>query len=306
MTQNPQIMALIALVAAALVLVFARLVLVPSPMSQRIRKIRVQADTAAPQVAATGNRPMPHVAARIEGIGARLRILPPDMAKRLRQAGFSKRLSPARYLVLKLLMPIVFFPLVLAYSELVLGARVAPSPLALASAGIAALAFWAPDLLIKNATLRRKKRIDRGWPDALDLMHLCINAGMGLEAALAKVAQEIRPSYPDIADELILTSTELTYLQERRRALENLSDRTDIPSVREAVTTLVQSERYGTALGSALQTLARQSRARRLAAAEKKAATLPPKLTVPMIAFFLPALFVVIAAPAIIRLAGLE
>ena len=306
MTQNPQIMALIALLAAVLVLVFARLVLVPSPMSRRIRKIRVQADAVAPEFVPDADSPVSHVAARIEALGARLRWMPADMPRRLRQAGFSKRLSPARYLVLKLLAPVLFFPIVWAYMELILGARLPVAALALVSAGIAALAFWAPDLLIKNATLRRKKRIERGWPDALDLLHLCMNAGMGLEAALAKVAQEIRPSYPDIADELILTSTELTYLQERRRALENLSDRVEIASVREAVTTLVQSERYGTSLGETLQVLARQNRAQRLAAAEKKAATLPPKLTVPMIAFFLPALFVVIAAPAIIRLAGMQ
>lgn len=168
----------------------------------------------------------------------------------------------------------------------------------------AVLGHWAPDLWLTNRIERRQMRIDRRWSDALDLLHMCVRSGMSLEAALTKAARELRASAPDIADEFLLTVTELNYLQSRSAALENLADRTGLSSVRAVVTALVQSQKYGSSIAGTLQTLARQNRAKRYSEAEKKAASLPPRLTVPMIVFFLPALFAVIIAPAIINLAG--
>lgn len=306
MSITPTVLFLAGLSLVTLVLAILWAVLVPSNMTRRLRRLTSHANQAADGMPAEDQNPFAHLSARIEALGTRIGWVPSDMGRRLRRAGFANRLTPAVYVMLKVAGPMAVFPLVLAYVNLVLGSRLPELALPTIAAGLSLLVFWAPDLVIKNATLRRQTRIERGWPDALDLLHLCMNAGMGLESALAKVSQEIRPSYPDIADEMMLTTSELTYLQERRLALENLAERTDIRAVREAVTTLVQSERYGTSLGETLQILARQNRAHRLAEAEKKAASLPPKLTVPMILFFLPSLFVVIGAPAIIRLAGLQ
>jgi tight adherence protein C len=172
------------------------------------------------------------------------------------------------------------------------------------AAAAAALGYWAPDVWLTNRIERRQMRIDRRWSDALDLLHMCVRSGMSLEAALTKAAREMRGSAPDIADEFVLTVTELNYLQSRSAALENLADRTGLSSVRAVVTALIQSQKYGSSIAGTLQTMARQNRAKRFGEAEKKAASLPPRLTVPMIIFFLPALFAVIIAPAIINLAG--
>ena len=161
--------------------------------------------------------------------------------------------------------------------------------------------FWLPDLWLENTIQRRQNRIRRYLPDTLDLLQMCMRSGMTMEAAMTKVSREIRVSSPDIADELLLTVSELNYLNDRRKALENMAERSGVAAVREVVTALIQSQRFGAVLADTLQVLARESRAQRLMEAEKKAASLPPKLTVPMILFFLPALFVVIVTPAVIN-----
>src|SRR5690606_29588328 len=138
-------------------------------------------------------------------------------------------------------------------------------------------------------------------PDALDLLLICVEAGMSVEAAIAKVAQEIGGSSIELAEELSLLSAELSYLPERRMAYEGLAKRTNHPGVKSVCTAMIQAEKYGTPLGQALRVMAKENRDMRLAAAEKKAAALPAKLTVPMIIFFLPVLFVVILGPAIIK-----
>ena len=151
---------------------------------------------------------------------------------------------------------------------------------------------------------KRQKAIRHTWPDALDLVLICVEAGMGIERAFQKVSEEIGVQSAILADELGLTTAELSYLPERRKAYENLAMRTGLESVRSVVTTLVQAEKFGTALGPALRVLAQENRQVRMNEAEKKAATLPPKLTVPMIVFFLPVLFAVIIAPAVIQISS--
>jgi tight adherence protein C len=168
----------------------------------------------------------------------------------------------------------------------------------------AVLGYWMPELWLTNTIERRQIRIRRHWPDALDLLQICVRSGMGLEAALTKVARELRFAAPDISDEFLVTVSELNYLQSRRAALENLADRTNVPAVREVVTALIQTQKYGSSIAFTLQVLAKENRAQRFSAAEKKAAALPPRLTVPMVAFFLPALFAVIIAPAFINFAS--
>ena len=156
-----------------------------------------------------------------------------------------------------------------------------------------------PEIYLDYLTKQRRDTIRRAFPDALDLLLICTEAGISIENAFRRVSEEIGRQSPALAEELALTTAELAFLPDRRLAYENLARRVDIESVRQIVTVLNQAERYGTPLASALRTVAQESRHMRMAEAEKKAAALPPKLTVPMIVFFLPVLFVVILGPAI-------
>jgi tight adherence protein C len=166
----------------------------------------------------------------------------------------------------------------------------------------AAAGFYAPNMFLQNVIAKRKQSIMEAFPDALDLMLICVEAGMSIESAIVKVAQEIGTTSIALAEELSLLSAELSYLPERRMAYEGLAKRTNHPGVRAVATAMVQAEQYGTPLGSALRTMAKENRELRLSAAEKKAAALPAQLTVPMILFFLPVLFTVILGPAIIKI----
>jgi Flp pilus assembly protein TadC len=164
------------------------------------------------------------------------------------------------------------------------------------------LGYYAPNLFLSNRIAKRRTSIMQAFPDALDLLLICVEAGMSIEAAITKVSQEIGGASIDLAEELTLLSAELSYLPDRRMAYENLAKRTNHPGVKSVVTAMTQAETYGTPLGTALRTMAKENREMRLAAAEKKAAALPAKLTVPMILFFLPVLFIVILTPAIINI----
>ena len=161
---------------------------------------------------------------------------------------------------------------------------------------------YLPNLLMQNAIQKRQAAFTLGFPDALDLLLICVESGLSMEAAFGRVAREIGESYPELAEEMELTTAELAYLPDRRVALENLTARAGLPSVKAVVTTLIQADRYGTPLTAALRTAAQENRDHRLAMAEKKAASLPATLTVPMIVFFLPVLFVVILGPTVIQL----
>jgi tight adherence protein C len=166
------------------------------------------------------------------------------------------------------------------------------------------LGLKAPEIFLSNSIKKRQASIRIAWPDALDLLLICVESGMSIEAAFKRVSGEVGVQSIALAEELTLTTAELSYLPERRLAYENLARRTDLDPVKAVVTALIQAERYGTPLGQALRVLAQESRDQRLNEAEKKAAALPPKLTVPMILFFLPVLFVVILTPALIQVFG--
>jgi tight adherence protein C len=159
-----------------------------------------------------------------------------------------------------------------------------------------------PRLYVKNRIAKRQTSIRRSWPDALDLLLICVESGMSREMAFRKVAEEIGSQSVELAEELSLTTAELSFLPDRRTAYENLALRTDLDGVRAVVSGLTQSEKYGTSLGHALRVLAQESRDMRMSEAEKLAASLPPKLTVPMILFFMPVLFAVIITPAVIQI----
>ncbi|WP_315775479.1 MULTISPECIES: type II secretion system F family protein [unclassified Bradyrhizobium] len=172
--------------------------------------------------------------------------------------------------------------------------------------GMAYLGLQAPMLFLSNAISKRQLSIKRAFPDALDLLLICIESGMSIEAAFRRVAIEISSQSIALSEEFTLTTAELSYLQDRKVAYENLARRTGLEGVKSVCLALQQSERYGTPLGQSLRVMAQENRDMRMNEAEKKAAALPPKLTVPMILFFLPVLFVVILGPTGIKVAAMQ
>ena len=168
------------------------------------------------------------------------------------------------------------------------------------------LGMYLPIMFVKNQISKRQLSIKRAFPDALDLLLICVESGMSIEAAFRKVSVEVGTQSIPLAEEFTLTTAELSYLQERRQAYENLAKRTNLDGVKAVCMALQQAERYGTPLGQTLRVMAQENRDMRMMEAEKKAAGLPPKLTVPMILFFLPVLFIVILGPAGIRIAEMK
>ena len=158
--------------------------------------------------------------------------------------------------------------------------------------------YKAPDIWLKNRVGKRSSAIRKGLPDALDLLVICAEAGLTVDAAFGRVARELGKAYPELGDEFALTSIELGFLTDRRQAFENLATRIDLDSVRGVVTTMIQTEKYGTPLASALRVLSAEFRNERMMRAEEKAARLPAIMTVPLILFILPTLFIVILGPA--------
>jgi tight adherence protein C len=227
-----------------------------------------------------------------------------EIVRKLRMAGYRGQGPVVTFLAIRLFTA----PLVFAVAALYVFA-ILPLPhpffvkLSMATIG-AFLGYFVPALYIGNRIAKRQKAIRRGWPDALDLILICVEAGMGIERAFQKVSEEIGAQSAILAEELGLTTAELSYLPERRKAYENLALRTGLDSVKAVVTCLVQAEKFGTALGPALRVLTAENRAMRMNEAEKKAASLSPKLTVPMIVFFLPVLFAVIITPAALQISS--
>ena len=218
---------------------------------------------------------------------------------KLKVAGFRGQNPLTRFLFFRLVLPFVFFAAAAAYVFLLGGLPAQPAFVKVFVCIVVAYAgFYAPVLYVSNRATKRKQSIQLAWPDALDLMLICVESGMSIEAAIRKVADEIGSQSVALAEELILTNAELSYLPERKQAYENLNARTGLESVKSVTQALIQAERYGTPVAHALRVLASESRDMRMNAAEKKAAALPPKLTVPMILFFLPVLFAIILGPA--------
>jgi tight adherence protein C len=158
-----------------------------------------------------------------------------------------------------------------------------------------------PGLMLGSQVSKRQASIRKAWSDALDLMLICVESGMALEPALSRVAKEIGAQSIPLAEEMTLTVAELSYLQDRRRALDNLGKRVGLDTVKAVVTSLIQAEKYGTPLGTALRALAQENRDARMSEAERKAAGLGPKLTVPMMVFFMPVIFIVLLTPSVIQ-----
>ncbi|MGQ0443772.1 MAG: type II secretion system F family protein [Beijerinckiaceae bacterium] len=217
-------------------------------------------------------------------------------------AGYRGPQAEVAFLFFRLITPLLFLVISAFYNLVFSGFELAFT----FKIGIIVLATYIglkmPELYLKNTIGKRQHSMGRAFPDAMDLLLICVESGMSIEHAFRKVAGEIGVQSIPLAEELTLVTAELSYLPDRRTAYENLSLRTGLDSVRQITTVLIQAERYGTPLGAALRVVAQESRDNRMMLAEKKAAGLPPKLTVPMILFFLPVLFAVILTPAIIQI----
>ncbi len=218
----------------------------------------------------------------------------------LRSAGFRRERHLTMFLAFRVIVPLFVGAGVFAYTTIHMsnsmnaGMRVAASFVGMV------IGSYIPGVVVRNLGNKRKASIKKAWSDALDLLLICVESGMALEPGMQRVAKEIGSQSVALAEELQLTVAELAYLPERRKAFENLAKRTKLETVKSVVTALIQSERYGTPLGSALRVLAEENRKDRMSEAERKAAALPPKLTVPMILFFLPVIFVVILGPSVL------
>lgn len=278
--------------------------LVPDLMSVRAKRLRQRQSELRADIVSTRRQRKAAAVGLMRRVIQRLNLLKSKgsskAAERLAQAGWRSKDAQVTFLFMKLVMPVVCGGGAFVWLN-VLHAMTLPDPLPLllplAAVGLGA---YVPELFVKNAIAKRQKVIQRGLPDAVDLLVICAEAGLSLDAALNRVAQEMKGAVPEVAEEIALTSIEIGFLPDRRQALSNLTARCPLPAVRGVVATLLQTEKYGTPLANALRVLAAEYREERMLKAEDKAARLPALLTVPMIVFIMPALFIVIIGPAAI------
>jgi tight adherence protein C len=302
---------LVAVAAAATVLTLAIPLTEGNALQKRMKNVAIEREKIRARERDRLNRPADKVTLRQEPKAYMRRIVDQlklgdwlgteNARKQLTMAGYRGPQAEISFLFFRLVTPIGLFLFTLFYIFFIndfgqpltvkLGAAVAG----------AYLGIKAPELFLSNQITKRQLSMRAAFPDALDLLLICVESGMSMEHAFRKVSTEISAQSVPLAEEFALCTAELSYLAERRQAYENLAQRTGLEGVKSVSTALIQAERYGTPLGTALRVLAQESRDQRMMEAEKKAAALPPKLTVPMILFFLPVLFVVIMTPALIK-----
>jgi len=229
----------------------------------------------------------------------------PGMKEKLSRAGFRGQGPLVTFMFFRFLMPPVVFLGALIYLYGVSTLEWTFTFKLLVSIGAALVGYYMPDIFVSNRIQARRNSIMRAFPDALDLMLICVESGQSIEAAFNRVSQEVGTQSVELAEELGLTTAELSYLPDRRQAFQNLAQRCGHSGVKSVAAALIQSEKYGTPMGQALRVAAQENRDMRMAEAERKAAALPSKLTVPMIVFFLPCLFIVILGPAVLKVMGL-
>lgn len=301
---------LVAVAAAATVLTIAIPLTEGSNLQKRMKSVAIEREKIRARERERLNRQSDRVSLRQEPKEFMRRIvdrfklgdwLGTETAKKqLAMAGYRGQHAEVTFLFFRLVMPIGLFLFTLFYVFFVNDFGQSPIIRAGMAVGGAYLGIKAPELFLSNQIQKRQASMNLAFPDALDLLLICVESGMSIEHAFRKVSTEIGGQSVALAEEFALCTAELSYLTERRQAYENLAARTGLEGVKSVSTALIQAERYGTPLGTALRTLAQESRDRRMMEAEKKAAALPPKLTVPMILFFLPVLFIVIMTPAVI------
>ena len=229
-----------------------------------------------------------------------------DSRDKLARAGYRGQAPLIAFMFFRFVMPGIVFVVALIYLFLITHFHWSVMMKLCAAVGGAVLGYYLPDIFVSNVTARRQQSIMRAFPDALDLMLICVESGMSIESAFGKVGSEIGTQSAELAEELGLTTAELSYLPDRSQAFDNLARRCGHSGVKAVAIALNQAEKYGTPMGQALRVAAQENREMRMQEAERKAASLPAKLTVPMIIFFLPCLFVVILGPAIMKIMHLN
>ena len=237
----------------------------------------------------------------------RLNLLRSDQARKistkLMRAGWRSKDAIIRYLFCKVALPVLFAIISVLVVHVLNVYNLDQTGKLIVTLISVIIGAYAPDFYVKNAATKRRDKIRKGLPDALDLMVICAEAGLSLDSTLMRVSQELERASPELADELSLTGLELGFLSDRRKALQNLTMRVDLLAVRGVANTLLQAERYGTPLAQSLRVMAGESRQERVMRAEEKAARLPALLTVPMVCFILPPLFIVLLGRAILNVA---
>jgi len=240
----------------------------------------------------------------VERFSLKKAFLDNNTTESLQRAGYRGQGHVTTFLFLRFVTPFILFALSLAYLGLIVMPTAPLYMSALYSLAVGLVGSYLPVILLKNKIVKRQQSIRRAWPDCLDLMLLCVESGMSIEHAFKRVGKEMGAQSAELAEELALTNAELSFLEDRAKAFENLGKRTGLDGVRAVMTALVQSDKYGTSVGQSLRVMSEEGREHRMMEAEKKAAALPPKLTVPLIVFFMPVLFIVIMAPAAIKVLG--
>jgi tight adherence protein C len=281
---------------------------VRDPMARRVKALNERREQLKAGIVASTNKRKRltnrnEAADRVRGILTQFKMLQDDQLKktqlRLMQAGIR-----TKDLAFFLIFARFLLPLILGVTAVVLIYGIDFFPdwswwrRYMTVAGILIGSYKAPDIWLKNKVTKRSHAIRKGLPDAIDLLVICAEAGLTVDAAFGRVTKELGKAYPELGDEFGLTAIELGFLNERRQAFENLANRVDLEAVRGVVTTMIQTEKYGTPLASALRVLSAEFRHARMMRAEEKAARLPAIMTVPLILFILPTLFVVILGPA--------
>jgi tight adherence protein C len=305
-----------AVAAAATVLTLAMPLVFANPLDKRMRAVAIEREKIRQrererlaqenQKVRLRQTPKQYVQTVVDRFNLSKWVGQEEARLKLVQAGYRGIAPYISYLFVRMVMPVACFLFALIYLFVILKFD-QPATIKLGICIFAAyVGMQLPLLLLKNKIKRRQLSIKRAFPDTLDLLLICVESGMSIEAAFRKVSDEVGTQSVALAEELTLTTAELSYLPDRRQAYENLGRRTDLDGVKSVCMALQQSERYGTPLATMLRVMAQENRDMRMSEAEKKAAGLPPKLTVPMILFFLPVLFIVILGPAAIKVMALQ
>jgi tight adherence protein C len=304
-----------AVAAIATVMTLAMPILAPDHLGKRLRAVALERDKirqrerermARGDKATLRQSPRQYMKRVVDQFNLNKWVGQEEARAKLVQAGYRGQAPYVTYLFFRMVTPILMFLASLAYMFLIIDFQ-QPALIKFGLAiGAAYLGMQLPYILLKNKITRRQLSIKRAFPDALDLLLICVESGMSVEAAFRKVSSEVGSQSVPLAEEFMLTTAELSYLQDRRMAYENLAKRVDLEGVKSVCVALQQSERYGTPLSQTLRVMAQENRDMRMSEAEKKAAALPPKLTVPMVLFFLPVLFIVILGPAAIQVMRIQ
>ncbi len=304
-------MVLAAIAAGATVLTLAMPLVFADPLEKRMKAVALEREkirqrereraALEKQKVPLRQSPKQYVQTIVDNFNLSKWVGQEEARLKLIQAGYRGQAPYVTYLFFRMVTPVVSALFAIVYVFVVLNLK---QPLTIKIGICIAAAYIGmhlPLMFLKNRIQRRQISIRRAFPDTLDLLLICVESGMSIEAAFKKVSEQIGTQSVALAEEITLTMAELSYLPDRRQAYENLAKRTDIDGVKSVCMALQQAERYGTPLATTLRTMAQENRDMRMSEAEKKAAGLPPKLTVPMIVFFLPVLFVVILGPAAIQ-----